>query len=92
MSARVPVVATSVGGVPEIVSQDVTGILFAAPPRAEELASALRPLLADPELRKRLGEGGRRRFEANFTTDRWIERSLPVYESVIAAPATAAAG
>jgi glycosyltransferase involved in cell wall biosynthesis len=92
MSSRVPVVATSVGGIPEIVTQDETGILFQAPPRAEELARSLHPLLADPDLRTRLGQGGRRRFEAEFTTDRWIERSLPAYESVIAASATAASG
>jgi glycosyltransferase involved in cell wall biosynthesis len=92
MSSRVPVVATSVGGIPEIVNDGETGILLAAPPHAEELASSLRPLLADPDLRSRLGDGGRRRFEAQFTTDRWIERSLPAYESVIAASATAASG
>ena len=92
MSARVPVVATSVGGVPEIVDEGETGLLFDAPPNAEALAGSLRPLLADPGLRNRLGEGGRRQFEAKFTTDRWIERSLSAYESVIAASGGATSG
>ncbi|MFL5892915.1 MAG: glycosyltransferase family 4 protein [Solirubrobacterales bacterium] len=85
MSCSVPVAASSVGGIPEIVVDDETGILFAAPPRAENLASSLRPLLVDQALRRRLGEAGRRRFETNFTTDSWIEGTLPAYESALAA-------
>jgi hypothetical protein len=81
MSSSVPVVATAVGGIPEIVDDGETGVLFGAPPRADELVTAVRPLLADSGVRARLGEAGRRRYEAAFTADRWVQRMLPVYEA-----------
>ena len=84
MAASTPVVATAVGGIPEIVAPGKTGALIGAPPTSAELAGALRPLLADPDLRRRLGEAGRARFDAEFTVDRWMERLLPVYRAAIA--------
>jgi len=81
MSSNVPVVATAVGGIPEIVGDGEAGVLFGAPPRADELVTAVRPLLADSGVRARLGEAGRRRYEAAFTADRWVQRMLPVYEA-----------
>lgn len=85
MAASVPVVATSVGGIPEIVEPDVTGLLFEPPPDAGRLSAALEPLLGDPERRRRLGAAGRERFEAEFTVERWAERLREVYEGAIAA-------
>ena len=85
MAARVPAVATAVGGIPEIIDDGESGYLIAAPrdaetpASAEELARALTPLLGDRELRLRIGHRGRERFEARFTADRWLERLLPVY-------------
>ena len=71
MAARVPIVASAVGGIPEIVDDRVTGVLIDAPPRAERLAEALAPLLEDAERRDRLGAAGRERFDAQFTARRW---------------------
>ena len=84
MAASTPVVATAVGGIPEIVTPGETGILIGAPPTSPELVEALGSLLADPELRRRLGAGGRARFLAEFSVDRWMQRLLPVYEDAIA--------
>ena len=67
MAASVPVVATAVGGIPEIVEDGHTGALVSAPPRPDAFADALAPLLEDAELRGRLGAAGRRRFEERFT-------------------------
>lgn len=83
MAAGVPTVATAVGGIPEAVVDGQTGVLVAAPATAEALVSALRPLLADPQVRLRMGACGRDRFEAEFRVDRWISRLLPVYESAL---------
>lgn len=83
MAARVPVVATAVGGIPEAVVHGETGLLIDAPAAAEEVAATLAPLLADPRLRLRMGARGRERFEAEFRVDRWIGRLLPVYESAL---------
>ena len=58
MAAGLPVVATSVGGVPELIEDGKTGWLV--PPRdAEALASRLRSLLCNPELRLTHGNGRR---------------------------------
>jgi glycosyltransferase involved in cell wall biosynthesis len=59
MAAGVPVVATSVSGIPEVVSDGVTGRLV-PPGRPDLLADALAGLLSDPAARAGLAEGGRR--------------------------------
>lgn len=87
MAARVPIVATAVGGIPEAVVDGETGFLTPAPATGEILARALEPLLADPQLRLRMGARGRERFETEFRADRWIGRLLRVYETVLRQPA-----
>jgi len=59
------VVATAVAGVPEAVTDGVTGRLV-PPEDADALAGALAELAADPERARRMGEAGRRRIEADF--------------------------
>ena len=58
MARRTPVITTRVGGIPETVVDGVSGILV-EPDDPEGLADAISRVLADPELRARLGEGGR---------------------------------
>jgi glycosyltransferase involved in cell wall biosynthesis len=65
MAAGVPVVASSVGGVPEIVEDATTGLLV-PPGDAAALAAALERLLADAALRRRLGAAGRERVRERF--------------------------
>lgn len=59
MAAGLPVIATAVGGVPEIVTDGVTGLLV-RPHDPRELAAAIARLAGDPRLRVRLGAQGRR--------------------------------
>jgi len=68
---EVPVVATRVGGIPEAVSDGVTGILV-EPRNPEQLAEAIVKLIEDPELRLRLGKEGRRYVLENY---RWEENA-----------------
>jgi glycosyltransferase involved in cell wall biosynthesis len=82
MAARVPAVATAVGGIPEAIEDGVTGVLIDPPPTSESLAAAVAPLLEDPAARLRLGARGRERFEERFTADRWIARLFEVYRRV----------
>ena len=84
MAASVPVVATDVGGIPEIVVHDQTGVLLAAPPTVGLLADAVALLLQDPRRRRELAEAGRRRYEARFTLQPWVRRTRAVYDSVLA--------
>ena len=65
MAAGLPVVASAVGGVPEIVAHGATGLLV-PPGDAAALAAALEQLLADPALRRRLGEAGQERVRERF--------------------------
>ena len=59
MAAGLPVVSTAVSGIPELITDGVTGRLV-PPDRADLLADVLAELLGDAELRVRLGEAGRR--------------------------------
>jgi glycosyltransferase involved in cell wall biosynthesis len=84
MAASTPVVATRVGGIPELVDDGVSGVLVPAPPSASELAAALGQLLRDPHRRRRLGAAGHDRFEQEFTAARWAMRMGALYRSVLA--------
>jgi glycosyltransferase involved in cell wall biosynthesis/peptidoglycan/xylan/chitin deacetylase (PgdA/CDA1 family) len=65
MSAGLPVVASAISGIPELVEDEVSGLLV--PPRdAPAIARALRRLAADPALRERLGRAARDRVLAEF--------------------------
>jgi glycosyltransferase involved in cell wall biosynthesis len=76
-----PVVATPVGGTAEVVVDGETGALV--PPRdPRALAAAIRPLLDDPALAKRLGAAGRARVEQRFSADAMTRRVLEIYDEV----------
>src|SRR5204863_6158813 len=81
-AAGLPVLSTAVGGIPEIVLDGESGILLDTPPRGSDFARELERLLSDPGLRRRLGEGGRRRYEDHFTAARWAEHLRALYEEV----------
>ena len=81
MAFGLPVVATNVGGLPEVVVDGVTGILV-PPGNSEALAEAILRLLRDPDLRARMGQAGRERVRAEFTVERIVSQTLAVYESV----------
>lgn len=81
MRAGLPVVASDVGGVREAVRHDVTGYLVQ---RGDEraLREALRRLLLTPELRRTLGETGRRDYEAHFSASRMLSGTASVYREL----------
>ncbi len=66
-ACRKAVVATRVGGIPEVVEDGVNGYLV-EPSDVTALAARVTTLIADPALRIRMGEAGRQRVEAEFTT------------------------
>jgi glycosyltransferase involved in cell wall biosynthesis len=83
MAAGLPVVASAVGGIPEVVVDGETGLLV--PPRdAAALAEALRRLLDDPELRRQMGAAGRARAEEHFDVARSGREHLALYERLLA--------
>jgi glycosyltransferase involved in cell wall biosynthesis len=84
MAASVPVLATNVDGIPEIITDGETGVLVPAPPRAQTFADALTALLDDPERRRRLATAGRLDYEQRLTTRPWVAGTRAVYDSVLA--------
>lgn len=81
MASGVPVVATAVGGVPEVVEQDRSGLLVpASDPRA--IAGAVGRVLEDAVLRRRIVEGGKRRVE-DFSIRKTVEKTERLYIELI---------
>jgi glycosyltransferase involved in cell wall biosynthesis len=81
-SARLPVVATAVGGVPEVVLDGKTGLLV--PPGAPEaFAEAVVKLASDPALVAALSRQGRERYEQEFTIEKMAASTAVVYQCVL---------
>jgi glycosyltransferase involved in cell wall biosynthesis len=83
MMSGLPVVATKVGGVPEIVSENETGLLVPTGD-PEALAAALKRILDEPSLAYRMGQAGRRRALARFTEARMLAETNALYARVLA--------
>ncbi|MEW6770825.1 MAG: glycosyltransferase family 4 protein [Bacillota bacterium] len=84
MAASLPVVATAVGGVPEVVLDGETGVLV--PPRdPAALAGAIAGLLRAPERARRLGAAGRERVARLFTVERMVGQVSGLYREALAA-------
>ncbi len=78
MLCRKPVVATRVGGIPELVEDSQSG--FLVPPRCpDEAAAKLLLLLSDPLLRQRMGNAGRRLVELRFNLESNVAELLKLY-------------
>ncbi|WP_308192969.1 glycosyltransferase [Mycobacterium sp. PSTR-4-N] len=73
-----PVAATRVGGIPDIVIDGETGVLF-EPGSPEALAAAVGRLLDDPELRRRMGAAAGERARREFSADAWVDRLRATY-------------
>ncbi len=87
MRSGLPVIATRVGGVPELVIDGETGLLV-GPDDVGAMADAMRRLASDSALRSRLGAAGRQRFVEHFTVERMRQRIAGVYDALIAAGAS----
>ena len=100
MACEAAVVASAVGGIPEIVVDGETGYLVPCDPEAvasdvvaarqfeATLAERINQLVADPDLATRLGTAGRRRVLERFTWEQVALRTVEVYRQAIAAHAT----
>jgi glycosyltransferase involved in cell wall biosynthesis len=85
MSLGLPVVGTNIAGVAEQVVHGTTGLVV-PPGNAEALADALARLVADADLRARMGAAGRRRVLERFSTEQCVAGTMAVYRSLQRAP------
>ena len=83
MARRRPVVASAVGGVPEIITDGVDGLLV-PPADPAALATAIGSLLADAARRERIGEAGYRTVAERFSIDAQVKRIEVVYDEELA--------
>jgi len=81
MGAGVPVIASNVGGLTEIIRQGENGILVEND--AAAIAGALRRLLADRDLARRMGAAARQTVQERFTVDHMVRRTMEVYRQVL---------
>lgn len=79
MARRVPVVASSVGGIPEVITSGVDGVLV-PPADPAALAAAVLELLGDEALRRRIGEAGYATVRDRFSIDAMVRRIQAVYD------------
>lgn len=83
MRCGLPVVATNVGGIPDVVVDGETGVLV--PPRdVAAMAAAVRRLLTNKGLRKRMGAAGKARADREFSAERYVADVQELYERVLA--------
>jgi glycosyltransferase involved in cell wall biosynthesis len=78
MASGLPVAATSVGGIPDVVADGVNGFLF-APGDSAMLQRLLRRLIHDPELGKRIALAARETVRARFATERVLAQLDELY-------------
>jgi len=82
MSAGIPVIASNIGGVPEVVRHRETGLLVEN--RPEAIAAAIRELLDHPDLGRTLAAEARRAVLDGFTVEHMVHRTMEVYRQVLA--------
>ena len=87
MACECPVVASAVGGIPEVVVHGVTGDLVPYSPKAEDfeydIAETVNLLFSDDARRARYGRAGRERVQSQFGWDRIAQMTLSLYQSLL---------
>jgi colanic acid/amylovoran biosynthesis glycosyltransferase len=78
MAMEIPCVSTFVAGIPELIRNEVDGILI-SPSDDRALAGAIKRLLEEPDLRRRLGEAGRRRVMEKYDLDRNVTHLAEIF-------------
>ena len=87
MACQTAVVASRVGGIPEVVEGSVTGLLV-PPDDPASLADALNMLIRDPERAAEMGQAGRERAVADFSWDAIAAQTAALYAGLIGATGT----
>lgn len=82
MAMKLPIVGTTVGGIPEAIDNGKTGILV-PPGDVDSLSKAIKYLIENPEIRIKMGEAGRKRAEQMFSIENNVKRTEELYLNVL---------
>ena len=82
MAAGVPVVASDIYGIPELVSADESGLLV-RPGDESALRESIVRIMEHPELARRMGRAGRERYERHFTIERSVRETVDIYRELL---------
>lgn len=82
-AAGLPIIATRRGGIPEIVREDLNGLLLDRYDDSRELGEKILQLLQDRDLRLRLGQQGRAWVQDNFSWEKIARRQEEVYDGIV---------
>lgn len=81
-AAGKPVIATRLGGIPELIDDGVDGLLY-EPGNAQELANCMRTLSENPKMAVEMGRKARLKVEQNYSMDAYMDKLLKLYNRVI---------
>ena len=81
MALEVPVISTKISGIPELIENGKEGFLV-KPENVEQLANALKILLQDEDIRRKMGKRGRKKIEEKFNINKEIEKLLKIWRGV----------
>lgn len=82
MAMRKPVICSDIGGLPEIVDDGVTGLLF-KPGNAEDLSFRIQSLWDRSDICRRMGRAGREKAIREYSSDKYYERLMTIFEKAI---------
>jgi glycosyltransferase involved in cell wall biosynthesis len=82
MALGKPILASNLGGIPDVIRDEVNGRLL-PPEDSEAWARAIEQVLGDPAYAARLAEAGRRTAREEFSIERTVARTIAVYEDVL---------
>jgi len=83
MACGLPVITTRGGALPEVVGEDGEAGILVAPADPRSLAAAIKQLATDEQLRRKMGEAGRKRIERLFTWKEAARKTVEVYQEVL---------
>lgn len=83
MASGIPVVTTSVGGMPEMVQHEITGLVV-PPGDSKTLAQAIEELLSNPGRRSMMGRLGQDIVRESFSVEKMVDSNLALYQKVLA--------
>lgn len=82
MSHGLPVIASRIGGLPEVIDDGVTGVFF-EPGNSYDLASKIKLLWKNPQVCRKMGQAAREKVVAEYSEEKYYDRLLSVYETAI---------